>query len=491
MQQEQKPEQISEQKINILEVLNKLLNFKGFTLKNVKSDRGQIRYNNILKSRQEQFPLTKSEIIQLLEIVKQIHIEQGHSPESHIQKEQIEQNSIILPFGDIHGDFEMFKYMLFQSQKELYLDDKLQICNPNIKLVFMGDYIDNGYHQVAVLSLVLLLKIINPNNVYLIKGNHEIPETYYRYGFIDELREIYSENWTQVKDVAASLFDRLPSLLYLQTPDTKRLHFSHGSAPATYLWKTVKSWIENPESPNCLSIQTEQCEWGEWSGSSHDCSCRTVNTKYGIESSNEYRQLLNIVSINCGHQDVEYGFKQIVQGIHGPICVAPILYHGKLTSLMEIHKLKIFTLEELQEGHNLSENMYGDTRCPITISNICAAPKLCYDACIPIINTGTQRVKYIIFRIPFFFDLLHIEKQHSENISDYYKDKISLDKIDISKITDDIMRKILTRSIYNTPYTINYDGTIKFHCVEEIKELLLIEEEKQIYMLLLQYYGKI
>ena len=382
----------------------------------------------------------------------------------------------------------MFKYMLFQLQKELYLDNKLQICHPNIKLVFMGDYIDNGYHQVAVLSLILLLKIINPNNVYLIKGNHEIPETYYRYGFIEELREIFSEDWIQVKDVAASLFDTLPSLLYLQTPDTKRLHFSHGSAPAQYLWETVKSWLENSKSSNCLHVNTEQCEWGEWSGSEHDCSCRTINIKYGLESSNQYRELLNIISINCGHQDVQYGFKQIVQGIPEPICVAPIPYNRELISLLDTNKLKIFTLEELQ--HNLFENMYGDARCPITISNICAAPKICYDACIPIINTGTQRVKYIIFRIPFFFDILHIEKQHSENISDYYKDKISLDKIDMSKITDDIMKKILTRAIYNTPYIINYDGTIQFHCVEEIKELL-IEEEKQIYMLLLQYYGKI
>jgi hypothetical protein len=454
-------------------------------LKNIKSDRGQNRYNQILKSIQEQFPLTKNEIIQLLEIVKQIHIVQGHLPDSHIQKDEIDQNSIIIPFGDIHGDFEMFKYMLIQLQKELYLDDKLQICHPNIKLVFMGDYIDNGYHQVAVLSLVLLLKIINPNNVYLIKGNHEIPETYHHYGFIEELCEIYSENWIQVKDAAASLFDRLPSLLYLQTPDTKKLHFSHGSAPALYLWETVKLWIDNPESPNCLSISTEQCEWGEWSGSSHDCSCRTVNTKYGLESSNEYRKSLNIVSINCGHQDLQYGFKQIVQGIHEPICVGPIPHHRELMLLMETNKLKIFTLEELERGHNLSENMYGDTRCPITISNICAAPKLCYDGSIPIMNTGTQRVKYIIFRIPFFFDLLHIEKQHSENISDYYKDIINL-----SQITDDNMRKILTRAIYNTPYTINYDGTIQFHCVEEIKKLLLVEE-KQIYMLLLQYYGKI
>jgi hypothetical protein len=287
------------------------------------------------------------------------------------------------------------------------------------------------------------------------------------------------------------LFDTLPSLLYLQTPDTKKLHFSHGSAPAQYLWETVKLWIDNPESPNCLSLRTEQCEWGEWSGSSHDCSCRTINIKYGLKSSNQYRELLNIVSINCGHQDLQYGFKQIVQGIHEPICVAPIPNHSELISLLETEKLKTFILEDLEKGHNLSENMYGDTRCPITILNICAAPKICYDACISKINTGTQRVEYIIFRIPFFFDILHIEKKHSENISDYLKDRISFDRINLSQITDDIMRKILTRAIYNTPYTINYDGSIQFHCVKEIKSLLLVEEEKQIYMLLLQYYGKI
>ena len=112
------------------------------------------------------------------------------------------------------------------------------------------------------------------------------------------------------------------------------------------------------------------------------------------------------------------------------------------------------------------------------------------------VNTvTTNTAEYIIYvpvtaslpdGVSLSFDILHIEKKHSENISDYYRDRINL-----SQITDDIMRKILTRAIYNTPYTINYDGSIQFYCVEEIKNLLLVEEEKQIYMLLLQYYRKI
>ena len=68
---------------------------------------------------------------------------------------------------------------------------------------------------------------------------------------------------------------------------------------------------------------------------------------------------------------------------------------------------------------------------------------------------------------------------------------ICMDSIDVVILNNVIIKKLLTRVIYNTPYTINHDGSIQFHCVEEIKKLLLNDGEIQVYELLLQYYGKI
>lgn len=477
--------------INILDILNKLLNFQGYTIKNVESDKEQIKYNLLMKHFQEKFPLIKDEILQLLDTVKTIQIIQGHQSEPHIHKEAIT-DSIVIPIGDIHGDFEMFKYILFQLIKEKYLDENLQIIDERIKIVFMGDYIDNGYHQLAVLCLVLLLKIINPNNVYLIKGNHENPVTYNTYGFLKELQKHFPEEWIDIKKYIDQLFDTLPSLLYLQMPNGKRLHFSHGSAPLEDVWDNINIWLNDPLSNNFMHIYTQQCEWGEWSGLKYDCSCREIYTKFGLESISKYRELLNIASIHCGHQDLEYGCKQIVKNIKEPICVAPCIHDKQMQCLMVQHNLTPITLEELQIGHDLTTNMYGDSQCPITITVISTAPKICYDACVSIINTAASRVNYLIFRLPFFTDILHIEKKHTEILDiDKLKSMICMDSIDVVILNNVIIKKLLTRVIYNTPYTINHDGSIQFHCVEEIKKLLLNDGEIQVYELLLQYYGKI
>lgn len=63
--------------------------------------------------------------------------------------------------GDTHGDLEA-------SQK--VIKDYLE---PGIKIVFLGDYVDRGLFSKENLDFLLEKKAENPNQVYLLQGNHE------------------------------------------------------------------------------------------------------------------------------------------------------------------------------------------------------------------------------------------------------------------------------------------------------------------------------
>ena len=53
-------------------------------------------------------------------------------------------------------------------------------------MIFLGDYLDRGECSLPVLIGVLLLKQLYPNNIVILRGNHEA-ETVYREVFFGEL----------------------------------------------------------------------------------------------------------------------------------------------------------------------------------------------------------------------------------------------------------------------------------------------------------------
>jgi len=80
----------------------------------------------------------------------------------HIYSFNSEEEIIVI--GDLHGDiFSLWQIFIAQKLYDLV----------NRKLIFLGDYIDRGTYQLSTLYLPLLLKKIYPNNVFLLKGNHE------------------------------------------------------------------------------------------------------------------------------------------------------------------------------------------------------------------------------------------------------------------------------------------------------------------------------
>jgi len=72
--------------------------------------------------------------------------------------------------GDIHGDLQSLGFILEDSK---FLE-RVE-ANRDARLLFLGDYGDRGPYSPEVFYVVLWLKTSFPNNVILLRGNHEGP----------------------------------------------------------------------------------------------------------------------------------------------------------------------------------------------------------------------------------------------------------------------------------------------------------------------------
>lgn len=81
--------------------------------------------------------------------------------------------------GDIHGQFRDL-LGIFQRNGEPHAD------NPYL---FNGDFVDRGPNSAACIGTLLLYQVIDPQSMFLNKGNHELIEMNAYYGFRKELND--------------------------------------------------------------------------------------------------------------------------------------------------------------------------------------------------------------------------------------------------------------------------------------------------------------
>ncbi|MBS7250760.1 MAG: metallophosphoesterase [Candidatus Freyarchaeota archaeon] len=111
------------------------------------------------------------------------------------------------------------KLVTFDREKILFVGDThgdLESTIPIVKrflgggydgVVFLGDYVDRGLQQIENMNYLLVLKILYPDRVLLLRGNHETPLANRYYGFLDAVATNFS---VEFYNSYSKLFSRLP-----------------------------------------------------------------------------------------------------------------------------------------------------------------------------------------------------------------------------------------------------------------------------------------
>ncbi|CDU17677.1 hypothetical protein YYC_02487 [Plasmodium yoelii 17X] len=232
--------------------------------------------------------------------------------------------------GDIHGQFYDLKE-LFNIGNEL----------PETNYIFLGDYVDRGKYSVETFLLLLALKLKYPNQITLIRGNHESRQITEVYGFYDECIKKYGS--VNVWKYCTEVFDYLPISAIIN-----EYYFCiHGGLSPSFAkiddLKKIKRIQEIPRYGTLCDIM--------WSDPSDiigwEKSPRGAGHLFGSDIVHKFCYINNIQLIARAHQLIMEGYKWWFDKKLVTIWSAPNYCYrcGNIASIMQIDENSNFTFK--------------------------------------------------------------------------------------------------------------------------------------------------
>eukprot|EP01117_Protostelium_nocturnum_P017398 TRINITY_DN7085_c0_g1_i1.p1 TRINITY_DN7085_c0_g1~~TRINITY_DN7085_c0_g1_i1.p1 ORF type:complete len:313 (+),score=49.32 TRINITY_DN7085_c0_g1_i1:181-1119(+) len=216
------------------------------------------------------------------------HVKQNLLEESNVQPV----SSPVTVCGDIHGQF--FDLLeLFRTGGELN----------ETNYIFMGDFVDRGYHSLETFTYLLLLKARYPHKITLLRGNHESRQITQVYGFYDEVQQKYGN--PNAWKYCCQVFDYLTLAALI---DGKILCVHGGLSPEIRTLDQIRTIQRNQEIPHegafCDLMWSDPEDIETW-----QVSPRGAGWIFGSKATLDFNNLNGLDLVARSHQLVQEGYK--------------------------------------------------------------------------------------------------------------------------------------------------------------------------------------
>jgi Calcineurin-like phosphoesterase len=270
--------------------ITRVIRYRILSVEDLKYASRGVEYSDLVQSLER--------VVEVLHTERKIGLLGGEVKESFVELALPKRLAIV---GDLHGDLASLRNILMGINFETFLG------NPDNKLVFLGDYVDRGVNSVGVIFIITRLKMMYPNSVILMRGNHEAPiefpfpshdlpvEVVRRYGY-ERGKVIYNGKI-------------LPffSLLTLATMIDGALFLVHGGVPTENLDNDFREAISTADHTFLSNSIMEEILWNDprtdiRSEEAWEYSRRGIGKHFGVKISRRWLEISGTKVIVRGHE---------------------------------------------------------------------------------------------------------------------------------------------------------------------------------------------
>jgi protein phosphatase len=224
--------------------------------------------------------------------------------------------------GDTHGAIQE-SFLLIEYFLQIYHQDS------KVKFIFVGDYVNRNPYDLENLTLITAFRLLFPDNVVMLRGNHEDRLINTHYGFIDNLTRSFLEKGVVLYDEIIKFFTHLPivhiSQMYYSKGKPARVMTVHGGIPINLddflnpldLQEVEQQLICEVEESKDMDVLTTTMLWAD-----PDETIQGVVTgehlhgriKFGSLVFDAFMKKNNLDLLVRGHQKWKEGFKTFFGG---------------------------------------------------------------------------------------------------------------------------------------------------------------------------------